>query len=116
MQTLSTFPRTSRRRSHPRTQPRPTTTATIGRSPDRDFVIDERTVSRHHALIRREGAHWVLVDLGSKNGTRVNGRPVEGRAVIAPGDEIGFGAACARFAPDARRLFSELRVEEPTGA
>jgi pSer/pThr/pTyr-binding forkhead associated (FHA) protein len=100
-----------RRASHPR----PATSVTIGRSADRDFVIDDRTVSRHHATIRREGAYWVLVDLGSKNGTRVNGARVEGRALIKPGDEIGFGAASVRFDPDDRRLFSELRVEEPTG-
>jgi pSer/pThr/pTyr-binding forkhead associated (FHA) protein len=57
----------------------------------------------------------VLVDLGSTNGTRVNGVPIDGRSVIKPGDEIGFGGASARFAPDERRVFSELRVEEPTG-
>jgi pSer/pThr/pTyr-binding forkhead associated (FHA) protein len=78
-------------------------------------VIDDRTVSRHHATIRREGAYWVLVDMGSKNGTRVNGARVDGRALVKPGDEIGFGAASAVFAPDERRLFSSLRVEEPTG-
>jgi pSer/pThr/pTyr-binding forkhead associated (FHA) protein len=78
-------------------------------------VIDDRTVSRHHATIRHEGAFWVLVDLGSTNGTRVNGKRIDGRAVIKPGDEIGFGAARARFAPDERRVFSELRVEEPVG-
>jgi pSer/pThr/pTyr-binding forkhead associated (FHA) protein len=72
-------------------------------------------VSRHHATIRHEGALWILVDVGSRNGTRVNGRPIDGRAVIRPGDELGFGAAVARFAPDERRLFSALRVEEPTG-
>jgi pSer/pThr/pTyr-binding forkhead associated (FHA) protein len=87
----------------------------IGRLADSDFVIDDRTVSRHHATIRRAGAFWLLVDLGSTNGTRVNGKRVDGRAVIKPGDEIGFGAAVARFDPDERRLFSELRVEEPTG-
>jgi pSer/pThr/pTyr-binding forkhead associated (FHA) protein len=100
-----------RRPSHPR----PTAPVVIGRLADSDFVIDDRTVSRHHATIRREGAFWVLVDLDSTNGTRVNGERIDGRAVIKPGDEIGFGAATARFAPDDRRLFSELRVEEPAG-
>jgi len=110
MQTLTTPSRVTRRRSHPRTQ-----TYAIGRRPDSDFVIDDRTVSRHHATIRHEGTFWVLVDIGSTNGTRVNGARIDGRAVIAPGDEIGFGAAVARFDPDERRLFSELRVLEPTG-
>jgi pSer/pThr/pTyr-binding forkhead associated (FHA) protein len=101
-----------RRPSHSR----PTAPVVIGRLPDSDFVIDDRTVSRHHATIRREGELWVLVDLDSTNGTRVNGVRIDGRAVVKPGDEIGFGAASARFAPDERRLFSALRVEEPVGA
>src|SRR4051812_6757191 len=117
MQTIATptpipVTRFPRRQSHPRPI---TTTVAIGRSPDSDFVIDDRTVSRHHATIRHESELWILVDLGSTNGTRVNGRRIDGRAVIKPGDELGFGAATARFAPDDRRLFSALRVEEPTG-
>jgi pSer/pThr/pTyr-binding forkhead associated (FHA) protein len=91
----------------------PTAPVLIGRGPDSDFVIRDITVSRQHASIHREGYTWIVEDLGSKNGTRVNGRPVTGRAVIAPGDELGFGAAVARFDPDERRLFSLLRVEEP---
>jgi pSer/pThr/pTyr-binding forkhead associated (FHA) protein len=100
-----------RRGSHPRPNP----PVVIGRHADSDFVIDDRTVSRRHAAIHREGPFWILEDLGSTNGTRVNGDRVTGRAAIRPGDEIGFGAASARFDPDDRRLFSELRVEEPTG-
>jgi pSer/pThr/pTyr-binding forkhead associated (FHA) protein len=91
----------------------PTAPVVIGRHRDSDFVIGDSTVSRRHAALHREGYVWILEDLGSKNGTRLNGRPVEGRAVVAPGDEIGFGAATARFDPDERRLFSMLRVEQP---
>ena len=93
----------------------PATPVVVGRSPDSDFVIDDRTVSRRHAAIHREGYLWILEDLGSTNGTRVNGERVRDRAALAPGDEIGFGAAATRFDPDERRLFSELRVEEPIG-
>jgi pSer/pThr/pTyr-binding forkhead associated (FHA) protein len=114
MQTVTTHspsPPFPRRESHPRQAK----AVVIGRLPGCGFVIDDRTVSRHHAIIRREGAFWVLVDLGSTNGTRVNGDRIDGRAAIKPGDELGFGAATARFDPDERRLFSELRVEEPAG-
>jgi pSer/pThr/pTyr-binding forkhead associated (FHA) protein len=102
------------------TAPKPTAhpgtaAVTIGRRPESDFVIDERTVSRRHATIHRENYGWVLVDLGSLNGTRVNGRRVPKRTIVEPGDVLGFGAATARFDPTDRRLFSELRVEEPTG-
>ena len=87
----------------------------IGRQAESDFVIDERTVSRCHAVIYRDDEQWMVEDLGSRNGTRVNGIRVLRRARITPGDELGFGAATARFDPGERRLFSELRVEEPTG-
>jgi pSer/pThr/pTyr-binding forkhead associated (FHA) protein len=93
----------------------PSAPVVIGRRADSDFVIDERTVSRRHAAIHREGYVWIVEDLGSRNGTRVNGEPIRARATLAPGDVLGFGAATARFDPDDRRLFSELRVEEPAG-
>jgi pSer/pThr/pTyr-binding forkhead associated (FHA) protein len=91
----------------------PTAPVVIGRNAESDFVIRDATVSRRHAAIHREGYAWFVEDLKSKNGTRVNGVPVDGRAVIAPGDEVGFGAASVRFDPDERRLFSMLRVEQP---
>jgi pSer/pThr/pTyr-binding forkhead associated (FHA) protein len=94
----------------------PTAPVVIGRGTGSDFVIRDVTVSRRHAAIHREGYAWIVEDLGSKNGTRVNGRPVHGRAVIAPGDELSFGAASVRFDPDERRLFSLLRVEQPAAA
>jgi predicted component of type VI protein secretion system len=79
----------------------------IGRAEDSDLVISDRTVSRHHAsLIHYDDGGWVIRDLGSKNGTRVNGVPVDVEAAIEPGDELGFGAAVMRFAPGGRRLFA----------
>ena len=89
-------------------------TIAIGRKPGNDFVIDERTVSRRHATLRRAENGWLLKDLGSRNGTRVNGHLVK-RTEVVPGDVLSFGAATARFDPTETRLFSELRVEEPTG-
>ncbi len=61
---------------------------TLGRWPDNDVVVDDRWVSRHHARIRREGERYVLEDLGSKNGTFVNGRRITGPVVLNDGDEV----------------------------
>ena len=67
---------------------RPVTT--LGRDVANDLVIDVTDVSRHHARFEREGQHLRVVDLGSTNGTRVNGRGVRQRE-LRPGDEVSFG-------------------------
>jgi DNA-binding response OmpR family regulator len=60
----------------------------IGRWEDNDVVVDDRWVSRHHAQIRREDEGYVVQDLGSKNGTFVNGRRIAAPTPLADGDEI----------------------------
>ena len=62
----------------------------IGRADDCDLLLDEATVSRHHAVLRRTPEGWDLRDLGSTNGTRVNGWRVE-RSALRPGDELTVG-------------------------
>jgi pSer/pThr/pTyr-binding forkhead associated (FHA) protein len=62
----------------------------IGRGGDADLAIAEPTISRRHAAIEREGDGFTLEDLGSTNGTRVNGRR-ETRARLRDGDEIELG-------------------------
>jgi pSer/pThr/pTyr-binding forkhead associated (FHA) protein len=65
--------------------------ATAGRSPESDVFLDDVTVSRHHAEIRREGGEGFLVhDLGSLNGTYVNRELVES-VRLASGDELQIG-------------------------
>ncbi len=64
---------------------------TIGRSRENDVVVVDANVSRRHAEIRQEdGGYWV-VDLGSTNGTQVNGKRVD-RARLESGDHVVFGA------------------------
>jgi pSer/pThr/pTyr-binding forkhead associated (FHA) protein len=62
----------------------------IGRSSDNDVVLDDVTVSRKHANIRRAGERFELIDLGSLNGTYVNNNSIA-RATLTSGDEIQFG-------------------------
>ena len=71
--------------------------ATLGRSRQCDLVLSDPNVSRRHAEIRPRGGSWVLTDLGSTNGSRVNGRPVQGSEVVRPGDEIELGATVLKF-------------------
>lgn len=63
---------------------------TIGRSRDCEIVIDDPNVSRRHAEVRKTIEGWMVVDLGSTNGVKVNGRRVRD-AVLSPGDEITLG-------------------------
>jgi Protein of unknown function (DUF3662)/FHA domain len=71
--------------------------ATLGRSRQSDIVLGDPNISRQHAEIRPRGGSWVLTDLGSTNGSRLNGRPVERPEVIRPGDEIELGSTLLRF-------------------
>jgi len=63
---------------------------TIGRLPECAVAVDDPNVSRRHAQLRREGDNVVLVDLGSTNGTKVNGVHVRSHQ-LAPGDVITVG-------------------------
>lgn len=68
----------------------------IGRLPECDVVLADPNVSRRHAEVRRQGNGFVVVDLGSTNGTRVNGAGVKERRLV-DGDEIIVGGTKIRF-------------------
>jgi hypothetical protein len=68
----------------------------VGRSAQCDVVLNDPTVSRRHAELRRSGNEVVVVDLGSTNGTRVNGMLVR-RQRLKDKDEIAFGNATVVF-------------------
>ena len=65
---------------------------TIGRDPDCDLVIADISVSRWHAGLARGADCWLLTDLGSTNGTRLNGWRVRDAVPVRCGDRVSFGA------------------------
>jgi FHA domain/DUF1707 SHOCT-like domain len=69
------------------------TTFTIGRTQDCDLRIADLSVSRRHAQLERADDGWLLSDLGSHNGTRVNGWLVREPVPVRPGDLLAFGSA-----------------------
>ncbi|MER6455506.1 MULTISPECIES: ABC transporter ATP-binding protein/permease [unclassified Streptomyces] len=72
-------------------RPLPERTIRIGRAPDNDLVVDDLTVSRRHAELRAHtDGTYDIVDLGSHNGTYLNGRATT-EAPVGPGDTIGVG-------------------------
>lgn len=85
-------------------------TTTIGRRPDQDVHIVERTVSGRHAQIVRQDDLCFLEDLGSRNGTFVNGRRILERTPLRHNDRIKFGDADALFL-DAPRDLDEPGIQ-----
>ena len=72
---------------------------TVGRGKDRDLVLESKAVSRRHAQIEAQGGSAILVDLGSANGTLLNGRRIDKPVVLKETDEIniaGFGLRLRR--------------------
>ncbi len=63
----------------------------IGRAADNTLVLHDETASAHHALLSFHEGQWWLEDLGSRNGTAVNGITLEGPLVLTYGDQIAFG-------------------------
>ncbi|MDI3417796.1 ABC transporter ATP-binding protein/permease [Streptomyces luteolus] len=68
----------------------PARTTRIGRAPDNDLIVPDLLVSRRHAELRTGPEGYEIVDVGSHNGTYLNGQPVS-RAPVIPGDVIGVG-------------------------
>lgn len=90
----------------------------IGRSAGSDLVLNDAGVSRSHALIRRQGAGWMLLDCDSANGTELNGAAVVSPAQLRKGDRIRVGAVVFRFepVPSARGVRGQLRLRVAAAA
>ena len=71
----------------------PTATLLVGRTPDNDLPIDHPLISRRHARFERSGARWTITDLGSTNGTYVNGARLSGSRVLTTGDVVDLGGS-----------------------
>ena len=77
--------------------------ATIGRDVNNAIVVEDQFVSAEHAILTFRGRAWYVEDLGSTNGTFVNGSPVEGVAPLGFGDVVQVGEV-------------RLRLERPRSA
>src|SRR3954447_21275938 len=76
---------------------------TLGRVEDNMIQIDDASVSSHHAELSQRGEEYILKDIGSTNGTRVNGAKAEAEIeiVLQPGDRILFGNINVRYLTEA---------------
>jgi hypothetical protein len=69
----------------------------IGRQASCRIVFNDSNVSREHAQLRRSVDGWKLLDLGSTNGTKINGVKIAEEQLLVNGDELGFGTSSAKF-------------------
>lgn len=69
----------------------------LGRHPQNDIVLDDRTLSRFHARIERRDDRYVVIDLGAQNGVHLNGERIAGEALLQSGDRIDLGRYTAVF-------------------
>lgn len=85
----------------------------IGRGHDCHIILPERQVSRHHVKILHDNNKYILKDLGSKNGTHLNGTQVQDTAVLQDGDEISI-ALCVKLVFVGTEATIPLTFEPPT--
>src|SRR5262245_19761471 len=86
----------------------------LGRGPDNDVVLDDASVSRRHALLRRlEPRETILIDLGGANGTMVNGQHLVAPTRLVSGDVITIGGFTLTFHED-RAFGSEPPAVDPS--
>jgi ABC-type multidrug transport system ATPase subunit len=82
---------------------------TLGRRSDNDVVLDSDRASRHHARIAADGDRWFVADLGSMNGTYLNGERLIGEARwLASGDSVAIGGETMRFVTGTETQFGQL--------
>jgi hypothetical protein len=73
--------------------------ATLGRGDASDVVLSDAAVSAQHARVERLGRQWVVTDLDSTNGTRINDAPVHTRGTLSEGDVLSLGTVRLRVVP-----------------
>jgi hypothetical protein len=72
-------------------------TNAIGRDAGNDIALPDEAASARHARLDADGGEWWIEDLGSTNGTLVNGVKIERRERLRPGDEIAIGRVALRL-------------------
>ncbi len=88
----------------------------VGRLDDNTIQIEDASISSHHAELTRKGEHYVIKDLGSTNGSRLNRQPLTGEETLKPGDRLRFGKVDAIYETNEAKGPRPLPQEEEKAA
>jgi len=88
---------------------------TVGRAPDNGLWLDDPSLSRRHCEVRKNGALWMLKDLGSFNGTFCNNLAVSGEQLLKPGDRIQVGSTVLYYVPSEDESPASVMPAETSG-
>lgn len=69
----------------------------VGRDSENQVSLNAQGVSRYHARVFCQYGSWIVEDLGSTNGTRINNSKIDKKQILAHGDTVAFGRACYKF-------------------
>src|SRR5687768_1011315 len=86
--------------------------ATLGRSPSCEIPLQDSEVSRRHAKIIVKDGQARITDLGSRNGTVVNGEKIESEAILLPGDRLQVGDSTILYEPPAKASLADREAGE----
>lgn len=81
---------------------------TIGRTDENLILLSDPSISRHHAKIMREGDYYTAYDLGSSNGSSVNGKPLTTPRMLKANDQVKFGNVAFLFVPSDTRVDARM--------
>jgi DNA-binding NtrC family response regulator len=86
--------------------------AVLGRSPSCEIPLEDSKVSRRHARILVEDGQARIADMGSRNGTAVNGEKIEAEAILLPGDRFSIGETTALYEPPTKASLADRESSE----
>jgi serine phosphatase RsbU (regulator of sigma subunit) len=84
----------------------------VGRATDSDLVVQDSSVSRHHARLFQRDGQWWAEDLGARNGTTLNDAPLKSPTALGAGDRLRLGDTVLRFVPPAEAATTRTMIDD----